>query len=63
MAGKSMLMTQYEHLAALDRDYLKRIAELTARNIYLESDEYAEEVANNMLGGEAAAQDYEGDLL
>lgn len=45
-----------DHLVALRDYYEKRLA-------YLESDQYAEDVAANILGGEAAAKDYEGDLL
>lgn len=47
--GHSLLMAQAEHLVAL-------------RNYY-ESREYTDEVIANILGGEAAAKDYEGDLL
>ena len=38
-------------------------AHLAALRDYYESREYTEEVVQNILGGEAAAKDYEGDLL
>ena len=49
LSGSSLLMAQHEHLVAL-------------RDFY-ESSEYTDEVVQNILGGEAAAADYVGDLL
>ena len=50
LSGESrLLMAQYEHLVAI-------------RDFY-ESKEYTDEIVQNILGGEAAAADYMGELL
>jgi hypothetical protein len=56
----------YEHLLAFYRVIKAQALEiqsLKTRNEYLESDEFAQFVGQNMIDGEAAGKDYQSDLL